>query len=169
MLLPIRLPIRKNYNRFIELREAAKKHNVEFRYGTNVGSALPIINTLKDLISSGDEIIKIEGIFSGTLSFIFNTLKEKDSFSEIVKIGAGKRLYRTGSRDDLSGLDMARKLLILIRESGVQFELRDIAIEKLISYETENAQSLNEFFERLKKMMSVLFKERKKPKRKVVF
>jgi len=150
IVTPNKIANTQNYNRFIELREAAKKHNVEFRYGTNVGSALPIINTLKDLISSGDEIIKIEGIFSGTLSFIFNTLKEKDSFSEIVKIAQERGYTEPDPRDDLSGLDMARKLLILIRESGVPFELKDIEIEKLISSEVESAKSLEEFFNKLK-------------------
>lgn len=166
IVTPNKIANTQSYEQFLALREAAKKHNVEFRYGTNVGSALPIINTLKDLISGGDEIIKIEGIFSGTLSFIFNTLKEKDSFSEIVKIAQEKGYTEPDPRDDLSGLDMARKLLILIRESGVQFELRDIAIEKLISYETENAQSLNEFFERLKKDDERIIQRKKKAEEK---
>jgi aspartokinase/homoserine dehydrogenase 1 len=150
IVTPNKIANTQSYQQFLELRETAKKHNVEFRYGTNVGSALPVISTLKDIISSGDEIIKIEGIFSGTLSFIFNTLKEKDSFSEIVKIAQERGYTEPDPRDDLSGLDMARKLLILIREAGIQFELKDIKIEKLISDESMNAKSTDEFYEKIK-------------------
>jgi len=150
IVTPNKIANTQSYEKFTALREAADKYNVQFRYGTNVGAALPIINTLKDLISNGDEVIKIEGIFSGTLSFIFNTLKEKDSFSEVVKIAQEKGYTEPDPRDDLRGLDMARKLLILIRESGIQFELKDIEIEKLISVEAENADTIEKFYERLK-------------------
>ena len=150
IVTPNKIANTQSYEKFIALREAADKYNVQFRYGTNVGAALPVINTLKDLISNGDEIIKIEGIFSGTLSFIFNTLKEKDSFSEVVKIAQEKGYTEPDPRDDLRGLDMARKLLILIRESGIQFELKDIVIEKLISAEAENANAIEEFYAKLK-------------------
>lgn len=150
IVTPNKIANTQSYEQFISLRETAGKHNVQFRYGTNVGSALPFINTLKDIISNGDQVTKIEGVFSGTLSFIFNTLKEKDSFSEAVKIAKEKGYTEPDPRDDLKGLDMARKLLILIRESGVPFELKDIEIEKLISPEAENAKSLEEFFNRLK-------------------
>ncbi|MEW6701997.1 MAG: bifunctional aspartate kinase/homoserine dehydrogenase I [Bacteroidota bacterium] len=150
IVTPNKIANTQSYEQFITLRETAGRHNVQFRYGTNVGSALPLINTLKDLISSGDEIIKIEGVFSGTLSFIFNSLKEKDSFSEIVKTAKERGFTEPDPRDDLKGLDMARKLLILIRESGVKFELKDIEIEKLISPEAENAATTEEFFEKLR-------------------
>ena len=166
IVTPNKIANTQSYNQFIELRETAKKHNVEFRYGTNVGSALPIINTLKDLIASGDEIIKIEGVFSGTLSFIFNTLKEKNSFSEVVQIAQERGYTEPDPRDDLSGLDMARKLLILIRESGVQFELKDIAIEKLISPETESAKTLSEFFDKLKNDDERIIQKKKKAENK---
>ncbi len=151
IVTPNKIANTQGYDQFIALKEAASKKNVQFRYGTNVGSALPVISTLKDIIANGDEVIKIEGIFSGTLSFIFNTLKEKDSFSEVVKLAKERGYTEPDPRDDLSGLDMARKLLILIRESGFQFELKDIEIEKLISRESEKAKSIDEFFERLRK------------------
>lgn len=150
IVTPNKIANTQSYKQFVTLRETAGKHNVQFRYGTNVGSALPFISTLKDIISNGDQVTKIEGVFSGTLSFIFNTLKEKDSFSEAVKIAKEKGYTEPDPRDDLKGLDMARKLLILIRESGVPFELKDIEIEKLISPEAENAKSLEEFFNKLK-------------------
>jgi len=149
IVTPNKIANTQSYEKFVALRETASKRNVQFRYGTNVGSALPFINILKDIISNGDEVIKIEGVFSGTLSFIFNTLKEKDSFSEAVKIAKEKGYTEPDPRDDLKGLDMARKLLILIRESGIPFELKDIEIEKLIFPEAENAKSIEEFFEKL--------------------
>lgn len=150
IVTPNKIANTQNYEQFVSLTKTAGKHNVQFRYGTNVGSALPFINTLKDLISNGDQVTKIEGVFSGTLSFIFNTLKEKDSFSEAVKIAMEKGYTEPDPRDDLKGLDMARKLLILIRESGIPFELKDIEIEKLISSEAENANSIEDFFDKLK-------------------
>ncbi len=150
IVTPNKIANTQSYEQFVSLRETSAKRNVQFRYGTNVGSALPFINTLKDIISNGDEIIKIEGIFSGTLSFIFNSLKEKDSFSEIVKTAQERGYTEPDPRDDLKGLDMARKLLILIRESGIPFELKDIEIEKLISAEAENAETIEEFFDKLK-------------------
>lgn len=150
IVTPNKIANTQSYAQFVSLKETASKYNVQFRYGTNVGSALPFINTLKDIISNGDQVTKIEGVFSGTLSFIFNTLKEKDSFSEAVKIAREKGYTEPDPRDDLKGLDMARKLLILIRESGIPFELKDIEIEKLISPEAENAKSIEDFLIKLK-------------------
>ncbi|MHB9039235.1 MAG: homoserine dehydrogenase family protein [Melioribacteraceae bacterium] len=150
IVTPNKIANTQSYEQFIALRETSAKHKVQFRYGTNVGSALPFISTLKDIVSNGDEITKIEGVFSGTLSFIFNSLKEKDSFSEVIKIAQEKGYTEPDPRDDLKGLDMARKLLILIRESGIPFELNDIEIEKLISPESENANSIEEFYKKLK-------------------
>ena len=151
IVTPNKIANSQKYPFYNSLRELAKEHNVQFRYRTNVGAALPIINTLRDLISSGDEIIKIEGVLSGTLSYIFNTLRDKDSFSEIVKDAKEKGFTEPDPRDDLNGLDMARKLLILIRETGLPFELSDIKIEKLISPAAERASSVEDFFEALKK------------------
>ena len=151
IVTPNKIANSQKYPFYNSLRELAKEHNVQFRYRTNVGAALPIINTLRDLISSGDEIVKIEGVLSGTLSYIFNTLRDKDSFSEIVKEAKEKGFTEPDPRDDLNGLDMARKLLILIREIGLPFELSDIKIEKLISPAAERASSVEEFFEALKK------------------
>jgi len=150
IVTPNKIANTQSYKQFLALRDTASKYNVQFRYGTNVGATLPIIATLKDMIANGDRIIKIEGVFSGTLSFIFNTLKEKESFSEVVKIAKEKGYTEPDPRDDLLGLDMARKLLILIRESGIPFELKDIEIEKLLSPEAENAKSLDGFYENLK-------------------
>ncbi len=162
IVTPNKIANTQSYDKYLLLREAASKKNVQFRYGTNVGSALPVISTLKDIIANGDEVVKIEGIFSGTLSFIFNTLKEKDSFSEVVKLAKERGYTEPDPRDDLSGLDMSRKLLILIRESGVPFELKDIEIEKLISRESGKAKSIEDFFELLKKDDERIIQKKKK-------
>ncbi len=162
IVTPNKIANTQSYDKYLLLKEAASKKNVQFRYGTNVGSALPVISTLKDIVDNGDEIVKIEGIFSGTLSFIFNTLKEKDSFSEVVKLAKERGYTEPDPRDDLSGLDMARKLLILIREAGIPFELRDIEIEKLISPESGKAKSIESFFEKLKKDDERIIQRKKK-------
>lgn len=150
IVTPNKIANTQNYESYLAIRETTRKHNVQFKYGTNVCSALPVISTLNDIINNGDEIVKIEGIFSGTLSFIFNSLKENDSFSEIVKTAMEKGYTEPDPRDDLSGLDMARKLLILIRESGIPFELQNIQVDKIISDEANNAKTVDEFFIKLK-------------------
>ena len=140
-----------SFDFYQNLKQLVLKHNVKFLYETNVGAGLPIIGTLKDLVSSGDEIQKIEGILSGTLSFIFNTFSKDKPFSEVVKLAKEKGYTEPDPREDLSGMDVARKLLILAREAGLSLELKDIKIEKILPPEVEKAKSVNDFFELLKK------------------
>jgi bifunctional aspartokinase / homoserine dehydrogenase 1 len=140
-----------SYDFYLKLKMLALKHNVKFLYETNVGAGLPIIGTLKDLVSSGDEIQKIEGILSGTLSFIFNSFSKDKPFSDVVKLAKEKGYTEPDPREDLSGMDVARKLLILAREAGLTLELKDIKIEKILPPEVEKAKSVDEFFSKLKK------------------
>lgn len=146
IVTPNKIANSSSYSNYIELKEAARKHNINFRYGANVGAALPIINNLRDLINNGDEIIKIEGVLSGTLSYIFNSIKENSKFSNIVKDAKSKGYTEPDPRDDLSGLDIARKLLILIRESKIPFEMKNIKIENLVPIKARKTKSINEFF-----------------------
>lgn len=132
------------------IRDAATKGKSEFRYETNVGAALPIIDSLKDLMKNGDEISKIEGVFSGTLSYIFNSLKEGKKFSDVVKVAKKNGFTEPDPRDDLSGLDIARKLLILIRETGIELELEDIKVENLVPKKLQKIENVDEFLEKLK-------------------
>ncbi len=102
------------------LRETARKHQRYFLYETNVGAGLPIIQTLRGLVETGDEIIKIEGVLSGTLSYIFNSLDGRRTFSEVVREAHSLGLTEPDPREDLSGVDVARKLIILAREMGLE-------------------------------------------------
>ena len=97
---------------------------MKFLYETNVGAGLPLINTLQGLINSGDRIHKIEAVLSGTLSFIFNTFSVGDKFVDIVKEAKAKGFTEPDPRDDLSGTDVARKILILARECGIKLEFK---------------------------------------------
>lgn len=151
VVTPNKIANSQNFEKYKELRSSAKKGKSQFRYSTNVGAALPIIGSLRELITNGDEIIKIEGVLSGTLSYIFNSLRESSKFSEIVKDAKSKGFTEPDPRDDLNGLDMARKILILMREVGINMNLENVKIEKLISPEAEKAASIDEFFKILQK------------------
>jgi len=134
-----------------KIHEVAKKRNVSFLYETNVGAGLPVINTLKDLLASGDSIHRIEAVLSGTLSYIFNTFDGTNLFSEVVKDAQAKGYTEPDPRVDLSGLDVARKLLILSRETGLSIELNDIRIESLLPSDCMKTKSVSDFYKALEK------------------
>jgi len=98
----------------------------------NVGAGLPIITTLNDLVNSGDTILKIEAVLSGTLNFIFNTISKTVPLSQTIQMAKEQGYAEPDPRIDLSGVDVARKLLILVRESGYQFDMKDIKINTFI-------------------------------------
>ncbi|MDR3625595.1 MAG: bifunctional aspartate kinase/homoserine dehydrogenase I [Ignavibacteriaceae bacterium] len=138
-----------SFKYYQELKHSALKHNVKFLYETNVGAGLPIINTLNDLVSSGDKVHKIEGVMSGTLSYIFSAFKEGKSFSQVVKEAKDKGYTEPDPREDLNGMDVARKLLILARETGLSLELKDIKVENLVPEPARKTKSVDEFFTKL--------------------
>jgi len=131
------------------IRDAQRKSNARFLYETNVGAGLPIINTLHDLKNSGDKILSIEGVLSGTLSFIFNELRKGGKFSEIVRLAREAGYTEPDPRDDLSGADFARKFLILGRELGFTLEYDDIVCESLVPPEYRGEMAVPEFLDRL--------------------
>lgn len=120
-----------------------------FLYEATVGAGLPVIGTLKSLIDSGDEIQKIEAVLSGTLSFLFNSFTAGVRFSEIVREAQRNGYTEPDPREDLSGLDVARKLLILAREMGYPLEIEDIEVENIVPESCRNASSLEQFYEKL--------------------
>ncbi|MCX6178228.1 MAG: bifunctional aspartate kinase/homoserine dehydrogenase I [Chlorobiales bacterium] len=131
------------------IRDAQRKSNARFLYETNVGAGLPIINTLNDLKNSGDKIISIEGVLSGTLSFIFNELRKGGKFSDIVRQAQRAGYTEPDPRDDLSGADFARKFLILGRELGYTMEYADVVCESLVPQDFRGEMTVPEFLDRL--------------------
>ena len=115
-----------DYDSYLKLRQTARDRGVWFRYETNVGAGLPIIGTINDLCNSGDKILKIEAILSGTLNFIFNEIAADVPFSETVRRAKEERYSEPDPRIDLSGTDVIRKLVILTREAGYKVEQEDV-------------------------------------------
>lgn len=120
------------YENYLKLKKIAKHKGVKFLFETNVGAGLPIINTLNDLVNAGDKIQKIEAVLSGTLNFIFNTISSDVPFSQTIRMAKEEGYSEPDPRIDLSGVDVVRKLLILVRESGYKIETEDVLINKFI-------------------------------------
>lgn len=144
------------------LKNLAKKNHVPFIYETNVGAGLPIIHTIRNLVASGDIILKIEAVLSGTLSYIFNTFAaSSQSFSQIVRAAQQKGYTEPDPRDDLTGLDVGRKMLILAREIGLKLELKHIKIVPLVPPSCFQVSSIDKFFAQLEKNNSHFAKQKR--------
>ena len=126
------------YDNYARLKATARKRGVKFLFETNVGAGLPIINTINDLYNSGDNILKIEAVLSGTLNYIFNTISADIPFSETVRLAKEEGYSEPDPRIDLRGKDVIRKLVILSREAGYRLEQDDVEKHLFIP---------NEFFE----------------------
>ena len=138
----------KNYKK---LKNISRKFNSPFLFETNVGAGLPVIDTLNNLVASGDRIIKIQAILSGSLNFIFNNFKKGKSFSDVVKKAEELGFTEPDPKIDLSGVDVARKILILARESGLNIELKQVKNNTFLPSESLNTASKEEFYKSLKK------------------
>ncbi len=126
------------------LKSASRSLRLHYLYETTVGAGLPIIQTLRDLIETGDEILEIEGIFSGTLSYLFNSFGDERPFSEILREAKDLGYTEPDPREDLSGMDVGRKVVILAREMGMDLELDDVNVESLVPAGLEEG-SVDEF------------------------
>lgn len=143
----------KYYN-YKNLKNLSRKYNAPFLFETNVGAGLPIIDTLKHLIASGDKVNKIQAVLSGSLNFIFNNFSDTYSFHDVVKEAGVQGFTEPDPKIDLSGIDVARKILILIRESGYQMEIEDIENKSFLPAECINTTDNDSFFASLIKNAS---------------
>ena len=140
-----------NFEQYQLLKKLARKKGCHFLYETSVGAGLPVINTLNDLLNTGDEVIRIEGVLSGTLSYIFNTFSKDLPFSQVVRKAQELGYTEPDPRDDLNGIDVARKILILARESGIELELNQVEVENLVPEAARAASTVQEFLTILEK------------------
>jgi bifunctional aspartokinase / homoserine dehydrogenase 1 len=138
----------KQYSALLDLMRSRQKH---FLYEANVGAGLPVISTLTDLISSGDQIVRVEGILSGTLSYLFNHFDGAKPFSAFVEEAHQLGFTEPDPREDLSGGDVARKLLILARHLGLKLDMKDIRVENLIPPSLRAGALPPDFFKRFAK------------------
>jgi aspartokinase/homoserine dehydrogenase 1 len=139
-----------NYDSYMNLKNLSRKYSAPFLFETNVGAGLPIIDTLKNLIASGDKVTQIQAVLSGSLNFIFNNFNEQTSFFDVVQQAGVEGYTEPDPRIDLSGVDVARKILILARESGTKLELSDIANDSFLPKLSLEAKSVPDFMETLK-------------------
>ena len=147
------------YKNYAEIKKTAKQKGVKFLFETNVGAGLPIINTLNDLVNSGDKILKIEAVLSGTLNYIFNTISAEVPLSKTIKMAKDEGYSEPDPRIDLSGVDVARKVLILARESGYPIEMDEIHINRFIPDSFFNG-SLDDFWKNISELDSEFEKKR---------
>ena len=148
---PNKIAMSSDMAKYEELKQLSFKHHVPLKYETNVAAGLPVISTLENLKQSGDYINKIEAVLSGSVSFIFNNYDGSTSFASVVKHAQELGLTEPDPREDLSGADVRRKILILARESGVQIESSDISIDPILNEETVSATTVDGFYEYLEK------------------
>jgi bifunctional aspartokinase / homoserine dehydrogenase 1 len=140
-----------DYKNYKQLKDTAMKRGIKFYFETNVGAGLPILSTIKDLTNSGDQILKIQAVLSGTLNYIFNTISKDIPLSKAIEMSKEAGFSEPDPRIDLSGKDVVRKLLILVREAGYEIEENEVEVEKFISAELF-AGSIDQFWDDIRKL-----------------
>jgi len=158
------------YADYKSLHDAARKHGVDFFYETNVGAGLPIVRVLKDLMLSGDRLVKIEAILSGTISYIFNNFTGDASFYDVVKKAQELGYTEPDPRDDLGGIDFMRKMLILARDAGNVIEPTDVDLGAILPESCLSASSVDDFYTELLKADAYFtaLKEKAEAEKKVI-
>ncbi|NDV78423.1 bifunctional aspartate kinase/homoserine dehydrogenase I [Dysgonomonas sp. 511] len=150
-----------SYDNYLKLKNTARERNIKFLFETNVGAGLPIINTMNSLVNSGDKIVKIEAVLSGTLNFIFNTISAEIPFSKAIHLAKEYGYAEPDPRIDLSGMDVVRKLVILTREAGYCVEQQDV-VKNLFIPKKYFDGSLDEFWQTIDEMDGEFESRRKK-------
>lgn len=140
-----------HFSNYQKLKDLARKYNAPFLFETNVGAGLPIIDTLKHLVASGDKILKIQAVLSGSLNFVFNNFNDSTTFHDIVKKAQQEGYTEPDPKIDLSGVDVMRKILILARESGNVLDIEDIENQSFLPKESLETNNNEDFFRTLKK------------------
>jgi aspartokinase/homoserine dehydrogenase 1 len=154
------------YQHYAHLRQTMRDHGSQYLYETNVCAGLPVINTLNDLLLSGDRVQRIEAVLSGTLNYIFSSFTEGKRFSDVVAEAKALGYTEPDPRDDLSGMDVARKMLILARETGLKTELEEVKVQSLVPENCRGELAIDEFIHRLKESDDYFEKLRKDAEQK---
>ncbi|NQZ78952.1 MAG: ACT domain-containing protein, partial [Ekhidna sp.] len=151
VVTPNKIAATRSHQDYLDLKSVAKKYQSQFLIETNVCAGLPVLSTLNDLVRSGDRVNKIQAVLSGTLNFLFNEYDGSDSFASVIKKAKELGYTEPDPRLDISGKDVMRKLLILIRESGYTLEDDQIELKSFIPATCENTRDLDEFYQKIEK------------------
>lgn len=151
-----------DYEHYSRLKRLASDHQVTYAYGTNVGAGLPAVETVRRMVESGDELLSVEGVLSGTLSYLFNSFTGETPFSELVKDARSQGYTEPDPRDDLNGMDAARKILILAREAGEQAGPDEVRVENLLPEAFYAIPTVDAFLEKLPELDAHFEKLQKK-------